>query len=114
MCLAEENQGSELIILLFVPRRKKRRRKEIGEFTCASMPIQDNVALLHDGVKNYAQEIVVLLMSTFPRLVAIHQLITIINEVAEHAIFLDGEADIHPLLALPHSESRTNAGEDLI
>ena len=77
------------------------------------MPIHDNVALLHDGVKDDAQEIVVLLTSTSSGLVAIHQLIGAINKIAEHAILLDGEANVHPLLALPPGESRTKAGEDL-
>ena len=74
------------------------------------MPIHDNVALLHDGVKNDAREIVVLLMSTSPLLIAIHG---IMSEVAEHAIFLDGQANVHPLLALLHGELRIYVDRNL-
>ena len=76
------------------------------------MPIHDNVAFLHDGVKDDAQKVVILLMSSSLRLIAFHQLISVVSEVAKHAIFLDGETNVHPLLALLYQELRTRAGED--
>ena len=76
------------------------------------MPIHDNVAFLHDGVKDDAQKVVILLMSSSLRLISFYQLISVMSEVAKHAIFLDGETNVHPLLALLHQELRTRAGED--
>ena len=53
------------------------------------MTIHDNVAFLYNGIKDDTKEVVVLLTNPSPMLVALHQLIYIVNKVAKHAIFLD-------------------------
>ena len=69
----------------------KKERNEAGN-TSASMPIHNNVALLRDGVEDDTEEVIILLTSPSPRLVAVHQLIGFVGEVGKHAVFLDRES----------------------
>ena len=77
------------------------------------MPIHNNVAFLHNGVKYDAKEVAILLTGSSPRLIAFYQLIGLIREIAEHAILSNRESHVHPLFALADGELRAHASEDL-
>ena len=87
--------------------------REDEESTCASMPIHNNVACLHNGVKDDTKEVVILLTSPSPRLVAIHQLIALVREIAEHVVLPDRKSNVHLFLVLTKSESKVCARKDL-
>ena len=77
------------------------------------MPIHNNVAFLGNGVEHDAKEVVILFTDTSPRLITVHQLISLVREIVEHAILPNGESHVHPLFALADGELRAHAGEDL-
>ena len=77
------------------------------------MPIHNNVAFLHNGVEYDAKEVVILLTGPSPRLIAVHQLIGLVREIAEHAVFPNQESHVHPLFALADGKLRAHASEDL-
>ena len=77
------------------------------------MPIHDNVSFLCNGAKDDAHKAIVLFTSPSLRFVRLHQVIGIISEVDEHAIFFYQESHIHLFLALVDRESRTHADKDL-
>ena len=53
------------------PRKKEKEGNEVGN-TSVGMPIHNNVTFLCDGVKDDTEEVIILLTSPSPKLVAVH------------------------------------------